>query len=92
MKSIITNDLETCYICGAPREHIHHIFYGTANRKQSDKHDMIIPLCHRCHNGSNNGIHFNSALDNTIKKLAQSKFEETGTREEFRAIFGKSWL
>lgn len=25
-------------------------------------------------------------------RMAQSKFEETHTREEFMAIFGKNWL
>ena len=25
-------------------------------------------------------------------QMAQSKFEETHTREEFMAIFGKNWL
>jgi hypothetical protein len=41
---------------------------------------------------SNEGVHFNKKLDLKIKQLAQAKFEETHTREDFRAAFGKSWL
>lgn len=92
MKSIITDDLEHCYICDRPRDHIHHIFYGTANRKQSDKYNLVIPLCYSCHNSSNNGIHFNKALDLAIKKVAQKRFEEIYSHSEFMAVFGRNYL
>ena len=41
---------------------------------------------------SNQGIHFNKELDTSVKQMAQEIFEETHTREEFREIFGKSYL
>ena len=41
---------------------------------------------------SNQGIHFDRKFDLKVKKIAQAKFEETHTREEFINIFGKSYL
>ena len=38
-KSIIQKDLSKCYVCGKPKEAIHEVYYGTANRKKSIKFD-----------------------------------------------------
>ena len=54
-KSIITQDLEHCYLCGAPEPQIHHIFNG-ANKKKSEKYGLIIPLCMYHHTGDD-GVH-----------------------------------
>lgn len=92
MKSIIQTERE-CYVCGTTRDiHEHHIFEGIANRRQSEKYGMKIYLCGRHHNMSNQGIHFNKELDISVKQMAQEIFEQTHTREEFREIFGKSYL
>lgn len=90
-ESLISNE-KACFICGTTRNiNLHHIFFGTSNRKQSDKYGMWVYLCVEHHTGRN-GVHFNKNLDLEIKQMAQKKFEETHTRDEFRAIFGKSWL
>ena len=93
-KSIITDDMEHCFICGASGPmHIHHVFYGTANRRNSDELGLVIPLCPRHHNMSNEGIHFDKELDDKVKRLAQTVYEETtGTREDFMRIFGRNYL
>ena len=92
MQSIIQKTQE-CLVCRITNNlHKHHVFYGTSNRKQSEKYGLTVYLCARHHNMSNEGVHFNKSLDLKIKQLAQRKFEETHTREEFRAIFGKSWI
>ena len=71
---------------------VHHILYGTANRKISDRYGYIVPLCQEHHRGGT-GVHFNKALDDHLKQLAQKHFEENhGSREEFREVFGKSYL
>ena len=91
MQSII-QDEKYCYVCRTIYNlHKHHIF-GAANRKHSEKHGLTVYLCGLDHNMSDAGVHFNKKLDTELKQLAQRKFEETHTREEFRAIFGKSWL
>ena len=89
--SLISNERE-CFICGTTTNlNLHHIFFGVSNRKQSDKYGLWVFLCVRHHTG-NEGVHFNKELDLELKQMAQNKFEETHTREEFRAIFGKSWV
>lgn len=94
MKSILQTEKE-CYVCHTTRDlHDHHIFEGgtNGNRKMSEKYGMKIWLCAYHHNMSDEGIHFNKALDMQVKMMAQEKFEETHTRAEFREVFGKSYL
>lgn len=92
-KSIISNSPE-CLICGDTRTlHKHHIFHGTANRKQAEKYGCWCYLCARHHNMSGFGVHFDSALDTKLKRRTQTILEDQGwTREKFIEIFGKSYL
>lgn len=81
-----------CVVCGNPHVQMHHILYGTANRKKSDKHGYIIPLCYEHHLGGN-GIHKNRGMALRWMELAQEHFEKNkGTREEFIKEFGRSYL
>lgn len=92
MKSILQDEYE-CIVCRTTLDlHEHHVIGGSANRRLSEKYGLKVWLCYRHHNGSDVGVHFNRELDLRLKRFAQAKFEETHTREEFRAIFGKSWL
>lgn len=92
-KSIITDNMEQCYICGSPYVNIHHVFFGTANRKMSDKYKLVVPLCVKHHTGSLDSVHRNRELDLNLKRIAQETFEaKKGSREDFIRIFGKSWL
>ena len=54
-----------------------------------DSHDEI----NMSAKGLNEGVHNNKELDNQLKVMAQEVFEkECGSREDFRSIFGKSYL
>ena len=66
----------------------HHCIHGVSNRKNSEKYGLKVWLCHRCHMN----LHETREIDLSIIQLAQRKFEETHTREEFIAVFGKNWL
>jgi hypothetical protein len=92
MKSIIQTEKQ-CFVCGTTYNlHDHHIIYGTSNRKQSEKYGLKVWLCQEHHTGSA-GVHFNRDLDLHLKKLAQEHFEaKYGARNEFRMVFGKSYL
>lgn len=91
MKSIIQKECE-CLVCRTTLNlHKHHVF-GAANRKKSEKYGLTVYLCARHHNMSDEGVHFNKTLDTKIKQLAQRKFEETNSREEFMREFGRNWL
>lgn len=91
-KSIMQTE-KRCYVCGTTYDlHEHHIFYGTANRKQSEKHGFKVYLCGNHHNLSNEGVHFNHDLDLRLKRECQTKFEKTHSRDEFMRIIGKNYL
>ena len=76
-----------CRLCGATAVHLHHV-YGAANRKHSTKYGMVEWLCRACHEAVHNG----GPQGLLLKMAHQARFEQTHTREEFRAIFGRSWL
>ena len=93
MDSVMTNNMKRCFLCGSrgPLQ-IHHCIHGTANRKNSEHYGLKVPLCMECHTGPN-GVHNNRKKDLQLIVLAQLKFESLyGDREEFRKVFGKSWL
>ena len=74
------------------RYHRHEVFYGM-NRQHSIEDGMVIYLRPEQHNMSNRGIHSNKDYDLYAKQKAQEVWEtQIGTREEFRARYGKSYL
>lgn len=92
LKSMVVDDLEHCLICGSPYVHIHHVFFGTANRKISDRLGLIVPLCEVHHLGRN-GVHMDRQLDLLIKGMAQDAYEKKmGSREDFMRLFGRNYL
>ena len=79
-----------CYFCGSPYTELHHIF-GGAYKKASEQYGFVVDLCYEHHRGDH-GVHFNKELREQLRRECQERFEEEHTREEFRAIFGKSYL
>lgn len=87
-KSILTDDLETCYICKRPATELHEIYSGK-NRKASMANDFVVPLCSYCHRV----ITLNYGLNLRLKMICQEKFEkEIGSRNEFLSLIGKNYL
>lgn len=92
------NDNE-CWECGAygTEEHPlerHHLCHGTANRAQAEKYGLWVYLCYKCHRGTE-GVHGKNGhqRDISLKRVGQRAFEaKIGSREEFRAIFGRSYI
>jgi hypothetical protein len=93
MKSVLQKE-KCCYVCGTTYDlHEHHIFFGTANRKKSEKYGLKVYLCANHHNFSSAGVHLNKELDKGLKRMAQAYFESCiGNRLDFIREFGKSWL
>lgn len=58
----------------------------------SDKYNLIILLCGRHHNLSNEGIHYDKAFDLEVKQMAQREFESRYSHEEFMEKFGRNYL
>ncbi|MCI6731855.1 MAG: hypothetical protein MR487_05985 [Lachnospiraceae bacterium] len=95
MKSILHTSKEYCFYCGAIcQTEEHHIFYGTANRRLSEKYGLKVYLCIRHHRVYPESVHGgNRDLDRILKEAGQKAFEKRfGNREEFRKIFGKNYL
>ena len=91
MKSILQENTEYCFVCGRYGTEIHHVFFGSANRKLAEKYNCVIGLCYAHHRG-NKGVHFNKELDLMLKQYAQRRFEEEYPQEHFLAIFGRNYL
>lgn len=93
LTSVFTDDMDTCIFTGSPYVERHHIF-GASNRKNSEKYGFVVPLRYDLHpNGARADRRYAAEIDKYLKEMAQTYFEEHyGTREDFRDIFGKSYL
>ena len=85
--SILTNDMEHCYICQSPFVEIHEI-YNAGNRKISMKNGFCVPLCHRHHEY----VTLNADGSNYLKQKCQMVFEKTHSREEFMKLIGRNFI
>ena len=83
--------MRRCYLCGSYRNVEKHHVYSGPYRKASEKHRMTVDLCAECHRGPQ-GVHQDAEQNKRLKAGFQGKFEETHSREEFRRIFGKSYI
>lgn len=95
MESIIQTE-KICYLCGRNGNgdalESHHCI-GASNRNNSEKYGLKVWLCgNRCHRNGKYAVHKNREADLKLKRIAQEKFEETHTREEFIQIFGRNYL
>lgn len=97
MKSIVQPDRTKCFLCGRNAQadywglDEHHV-YGGHNRKLSEEYGLKVYLCHHsCHLF---GVHKNAELSRALKakvqKIAMALYG--WSVEDFRRIFGKSYL
>ena len=87
MKSIIQKEKQ-CWVCANPYVEEHHIYYGTANRKLSEKYGLKVWLCHTHHRDASLGVHFNSTLDRKLKETAKREFEKIYPYDFQRLFYG----
>ena len=91
MKSVLQIKKE-CFLCHTTNWLENHHCFGSANKKSSEKYGLVVWLCHYCHNEPPHGVHHNAENMRKLRAIAQAKFEETHTREEFMSIFGRNYL
>lgn len=87
-KSVFTDDLNHCYLCGNRKDDLHELL-GGRNRLNCIKLGYIIPVCRLCHSRIQD--------DNEFKmywaKKVQLHYEEfIGNRGDFIATFRKNYL
>ena len=81
--SILTDDLEHCYICKkfkfkeVNRDDLHEIFEGR-NRQICMKHGFVAPLCRECHE--------DKKAKEYLKKLCLIKAKDKYSEEELKEI------
>ncbi len=103
MKSILTEYIHNCSLCGRPTEAEHHLLFGKGIRNLAEDDGIKIPVCNNCHNmaGGKNQIHDNPVSEKLSKMLGQVAWEKQKiidgheprlVREEFRKRYGKSYL
>lgn len=85
--SILTNNLEQCYLCQNKKQETHEIYKG-CNRQTSMKYGFCIPICRICHSRTE----IDSKLNLQLQKKCQKEYEKTHTREEFIRIVGQSYV
>ena len=85
----MTDDFDTCYVCGRPRQQFHHCI-GAAYRKKSEKYGLIIPICEQCHREVHDSP--NQELNKKLKADAESKFLMIYSFETWMSAFHKNFL
>lgn len=88
--SILTKDMDHCYLCGAIKNAIHEIYFGK-NRINSMKYGCCVPLCLNHHTGRD-GVHNNHEVDIKLKQECQQKFIEVYPDTDFLSIFHKNYI
>lgn len=88
-KTILQTDLDVCFVCGKRgATDWHHVFNG-AMKKRSEEDGMMIHI----HRGCHRFLHEHPMSNETMKKRAQRKWEETyGDREAFIERYRKNYL
>lgn len=83
MFSILTDDLEHCYISGGMPVALHHIF-NKSDKKFSEKYGFLVPLRPDFHTTSNYSVHMNPGgeLDMKLKLLCVEWWLNSGRTKE----------
>lgn len=99
--SILHNKAEgTCYLCMKLHGDYdrrtgleeHHVFMGNQYRGLSDRYGLKVYLCREHHRISKESVHQNAEISRVVQKDAQKAFEAKYSHEEWRKVFGRSFL
>ena len=91
-ESIIQSE-KACYVTGSTQFLDRHHVFKASRRKKADEYGLWVWLRHDVHMKMHDHCKPYETLENDLKAVAQKAFEEkVGTRDEFRAIFGASYL
>lgn len=98
-KSIIQADRDHCFLCGGNGGYWgldeHHVFFGFANKKLSEKYGLKVYLCHEsCHETGEKAVHNNAEVDRSLKaKVQKIAMRHYGwSIEDFIRIIGRNYI
>lgn len=94
-------DRRRCWLCMQTRGdysehspgalHKHHIYMGPL-RSISEAEGFFVWLCPEHHEHGPDAVHRSIDACRRLQREAQSKYEQSHTREEFTALIGRSYL
>lgn len=92
MKSIIPDgEYPVCFISGrSDNLQSHHVFNGIAERKLSEKYGLKVWLNREIHDELHKNREMRLKLKADMQKIAMEHYD--WTVEEFRLLFGKSYI
>ena len=100
-KSIMHSKYDrTCYLCMRLNQDYmmrsglqeHHVVFGTANRRLSEKYGLKVYLCDEHHEHSPMAVHVNAEVRQQLCEEAQRAFERVYPNLSFRDIFGINYI
>ena len=101
MKSILHDKKDrTCFLCmllhgdDSYKEvlHEHHVIFGLANRRLSERHGLKVYLCLQHHEIGPEAIHRNAEISDMVQAYAQRAFEKKWPEKNFYSIFGRNYI
>lgn len=107
MSKSIMQKVKECYLCRKDAEILgyhgeltsegldkHHVIYGTANRKLSEKYGVWVYLCKKHHNEDHGlfAVHYNRHVRQQLCEDAERAFLRMYSFEKYMDIFGKNYL
>lgn len=100
MKSIMQTKDGRCYLCMKLHDdystkpvHEHHVVFGTANRRLSEKYGLKTYLCISAHHEYGpESVHNNAEIRKNMCADAQRAFEKEYPGQSFREIFGRNYI
>lgn len=100
-KSILHNKKDrTCFLCMMLHGddsykdvlHEHHVIFGWANRRLSERYGLKVYLCLQHHEIGSEAIHHNDEISDMVQAYAQRAFEKKWPEKNFREIFGRNYI
>lgn len=100
-KSILHNKKDrTCFLCMMLHGddsykdvlHEHHVIFGWANRRLSERYGLKVYLCLQHHEIGPEAIHHNDEISDMVQAYAQRAFEKKWPEKNFREIFGRNYI
>lgn len=89
--SIITKYDNSCFLCDSSHNIEHHHIFLNNNRKKSTEYGLVVPLCDKCHRGTD-GVHNNYEKMLYLRKIGQQMFIKHYPELDFVSIFHKNYL
>jgi hypothetical protein len=98
-KSILKSGKGVCYLCSilygdSSKQYTeeHHIMFGSGQRELSEADGLKVNLCRNHHKEGPEAVHNNREMRELLCRIAQTEYEQTHTREEWKARYKKNYL